>query len=240
MDKLSLSKINLLHPELREIAIRTFTMAEQQLTGRAQPRITSSLRTFREQHELYQLGRTKVNPDGRTSGRPLGNIVTNANAGQSIHNYGLAVDFALIINSKEASWNTIKDFDGDAKSDWLEVVSVFKGNGWEWGGDWKRFPDQPHFQYDFGYSWQQLQAKHNIGEVREGYVILTRPQISSKTIFRTTAALNLRTGPSTNSGIKFVILKGEAVFEMSRAEEWSKVAFGRLEGYVNNRYLKRD
>lgn len=237
MDKLSLSKIKLLHPDLRDIAIHTFEMAEQQLTGLARPRITYSLRTFKEQHELYKLGRTKANPDGRTSNKPLGNIVTNANAGQSIHNYGLAVDFALIINGREASWNTVKDFDGDYKSDWLEVVSVFKNNGWEWGGDWKSFRDEPHFQYDFGYSWQQLQAKFNIGEHREGYVLLKRPEIIIKNIFRTTASLNLRTGPSTNSKKKLVIIKGEPIIELSRDGEWSKVVFEQVNGYVNNRYL---
>lgn len=30
-----------------------------------------------------------------------------------------------------------KDFDGDGKADWMEVVAVFKKYGWEWGGDWK-------------------------------------------------------------------------------------------------------
>jgi peptidoglycan L-alanyl-D-glutamate endopeptidase CwlK len=239
MDKLNLLRINLLHPDLRGIAIKTVGQAEQALTGRAIPRITYSLRTFKEQQDLYSLGRTAVNPDGKTRMKPMGNIITNAKAGQSIHNYGLAVDFALIIDGKEASWNTVKDFDADGKADWMEVVSVFKANGWEWGGDWKSFNDKPHFQYDFGYTWQQLQAKHNVGEQKGGYVILTRPQISAVNIFRATTALNFRTGPSTNSRRKLVIMKGESVCELSREGEWSMVAFEQMTGYVNNFYLDK-
>src|SRR5258707_915258 len=151
MDKLSYSRIQLLHPDLREIATDTFEQAEGKLSGRAKPRLTYTLRTFKEQQSLYNLGRTIVNPDGKSKTKPMGNIVTNAKAGQSIHNYGLALDFALVIDGKEASWNTVKDFDNDKIADWMEVVSVFKANGWEWGGDWKSFKDEPHFQFDFGY-----------------------------------------------------------------------------------------
>jgi len=52
----------------------------------------------------------------------------------------------------------IKDFDGDKIADWMEVVKVFKDAGWEWGGDWKKFKDGPHFQKTFGHTPKTLKA----------------------------------------------------------------------------------
>lgn len=40
----------------------------------------------------------------------------------------------------------------------MEVVSIFKDNGWDWGAT---FSDNPHFDKKFGYTWQQLLAKYN-------------------------------------------------------------------------------
>lgn len=161
MDKISALRINQLHPKLRNEALAILADVENRLTGRAQMRITFGLRTFDEQAELYNLGRTKANPDGKTKLKPLGNIVTNAKAGQSNHNYGLAVDFALIVDGKTAVWDTKTDFDNDLIPDWMEVVAVFKAHGWAWGGDWKSFKDYPHFEKTFGYGVSALLAKHN-------------------------------------------------------------------------------
>lgn len=237
MDQLSLKRLETLHPDLVEIAKKTFEKAEKVLTGRAKPRITYALRTFKEQNDLYNLGRTVVNPDGKTAKKPKGNIVTNAKAGQSIHNYGLAVDFALIIDGKTASWDNLKDWDGDMVSDWTEVVRIFKGDGWEWGGDWKTFKDLPHFQYDFGYSWQQLQAKYNAGETKNGYVKLNKDVLATNQ-YRTTSSVNLRKEAVTGAVI-VVVLKGELVTEISRSNGWSKVTYNGVTGYMSNQYLTK-
>ncbi len=113
-------------------------------------RFAYTLRTFQEQDLIFQQGRT----------RP-GAIVTWARPGQSYHNYGLALDICLISpDGKMASWDTLKDFDGDGVSDWMEVVKVFKSYGWEWGGDWaKPKQDTPHFQKTFGYNTATLLDK---------------------------------------------------------------------------------
>jgi peptidoglycan L-alanyl-D-glutamate endopeptidase CwlK len=96
--------------------------------------------------------------------------VTNSRGGFSFHNYGLAIDIVLIVDGKSASWEIKKDFDGDGKADWMEVVAIFKSFGWEWGGDWK-FYDAPHFQKTLGYSVRQLLALHQAGKVDEnGFV----------------------------------------------------------------------
>jgi len=241
MDQLSLKRIELLHPAIRQKAKDTFSDMESALTGRAKPRLTYTLRTLKEQQELYNLGRTKVNPDGKSPKKPMGNIVTNAKAGQSIHNYGLAFDFALIIDGKEASWNTIKDWDGDFISDWMECVNVAKSHGWEWGGDWKTFKDEPHLQYDFGYTWQQLQVKMNLGKFYAGttYVDIVRGPVIGNTSYRTTASVNLRSGAGTNFSVKVTVLKGEYVQELSRSGIWSKVVYNGLEGFMSNQYLTK-
>ena len=158
MDDVTKKRIAVLHPSVRDDVRKIILEANQALTGRAQVRVAQGLRTFKEQDELYAQGRTKP-----------GKKVTNAKGGQSVHNYGFAVDIVLIIDGKTASWDTAKDWDNDRKSDWMEVVEIFKKNGWSWGGDWLKFKDMPHFEkVGFG-DWRRLsRLKRNA----EGYVIL--------------------------------------------------------------------
>lgn len=153
MDKATKDRISKLHPSVRIEVTKIIEECDLVLTGRAKVRIAQGLRTFAEQDALYKK-------------RPK---VTNAKGGQSIHNYGFAVDIVLIIDGKEASWDTVKDWDGDRKSDWMECVEVFKKHGWNWGGDWKSFKDLPHFDKK-GYSeWREL---INLEKDSNGYVII--------------------------------------------------------------------
>lgn len=135
MDKITQQRIQKLHPTVRDEVQKIITECDLALTGNAKVRITQTLRTFEEQDELYATGRTKP-----------GKKVTNAKAGQSIHNYGLAVDICLIIDGKTASWDTAKDWDNDKVADWYECVKIFAKHGWDWGGNWKTFKDLPHFE----------------------------------------------------------------------------------------------
>jgi len=74
-----------------------------------------------------------------------------------MHNYGLAIDFALrSVDGKDVTWDMGKDFDGDGKPDWMEVVEEAKKLGFEWGGDWKSFKDYPHFQMTAGLTDKQV------------------------------------------------------------------------------------
>lgn len=143
MDKISIDRIAFAHPKVRAELHEILEECDRRLTGRMKVRYTWTTRSMAEQRLLYEQGRT----------RP-GRIVTWAKAGESWHNYGLAVDICLIDHvGKMASWDTKTDFDGDLKADWLEVVEVFKERGWEWGGDWPRTKrDMPHFQKTFGLS----------------------------------------------------------------------------------------
>lgn len=145
MDKITESRINLLHPKVRDEVTKIINEANAALTKHSQVRIVQGLRTIEEQDGLYALGRTKP-----------GKRVTNAKGGSSFHNYGLAIDFCLLIDGKEISWDMAKDYDEDKKADWTEVVEIFKKYGWEWGGNWSSIKDYPHFQKVFGNSWQTL------------------------------------------------------------------------------------
>jgi len=158
MDKYTKEKISLLHPFVREEMTAIIVECDKALIGRAKIRITQSLRTFEEQDALFAIGRTTP-----------GKKVTNAKAGQSIHNYGFAVDICLVIDGKTASWDTAKDWDNDQVADWYECVKIFAIHGWEWGGNWKTFKDLPHFDKKGFNSWQKLSK---LKKDKNNYVIL--------------------------------------------------------------------
>ena len=166
MDKVTLDRIQLLHPNLREEALLIYKEIVGALTGKAICRFAYTLRTFAEQDALYAQGRTKP-----------GAVVTKAKGGQSYHNYGLAVDIVLLIDTdgngtfETASWDGKTDFDKDGKSDWQEIVAIFNRHGWEWVGDW-RFKDDPHFQKTFGKSIAELQSLYNAGKVDKNNFVL--------------------------------------------------------------------
>jgi peptidoglycan LD-endopeptidase CwlK len=155
MDPISLNRIELAHPIVRMQLREILEECDRRLTGRMKVRFTWTLRTLQEQALLYAQGRT----------RP-GKVVTWAKAGESWHNYGLAVDICLMDSvGKMASWDTKTDFDADKKADWMECVEVFKAKGWEWGGDWPQGKrDAPHFQKTFGLSIAQAKNKLKDGE----------------------------------------------------------------------------
>lgn len=164
IDTITIQRIQLLHPAIRtEVENIYRNEVVPALAGRAICRFAYTLRTFAEQDALFAQGRTRLFD---ANGRRLG-VVTQAKGGQSIHNYGLAFDIVLLEDKdnngtfESASWDTVKDFDGDKKSDWMEVVSIFKKHGYTWGGDWTRFKDRPHFEKPFGNTWRTLKAKHD-------------------------------------------------------------------------------
>jgi len=144
MDKPTKDRIALLHPIRREEVEKLVNEANAALTSHSQMRIVQGYRTFPEQDALY-------------AQRPK---VTNAKGGQSYHNYGLAIDFCLIIDGKEVSWETGKDYDGDKVADWLEVVQIFVRAGWKWG---KAFNDLPHLEKS-PLHWKELLKKYKAND----------------------------------------------------------------------------
>lgn len=153
MDKITLTRIQLLHPAVRDSALRVYELAEDALAGTASLRFAQTLRTFEDQAVLYSQGRTIEGP-----------VVTDAVAGKSWHNYGLAFDIVLMIKDATgkvtATWDMRTDFDGDKVPDWKEVVNIAKAEGWAWGGDWKK-PDNPHFDKTFDLKISTALARYN-------------------------------------------------------------------------------
>ncbi|AIQ45631.1 hypothetical protein R70723_06790 [Paenibacillus sp. FSL R7-0273] len=130
--------------------------------------ITQGYRSKAEQDGLYAQGRTKP-----------GSIVTNARGGYSYHNYGLAVDFALLLpDGSGASWDMKRDGDKDGIADWQEVVQQAKALGFEWGGDWTSFKDYPHFQITFGLSITKLLAgaQPTPAQIAAAYAVIDKLQ----------------------------------------------------------------
>lgn len=157
-DAISLERCQKLHPDVRQEAIDTLEKIETILPDNIRVRVVQGLRTIEEQNDLYAQGRTKP-----------GKIITKARGGKSFHNYGLAIDFALLYDKdnngsfEELSWDINKDFDKNMKKDWDEVVEQFEAKGWEWGGKWRTFKDYPHVQKTFGYSASQLLDRYHRG-----------------------------------------------------------------------------
>jgi peptidoglycan L-alanyl-D-glutamate endopeptidase CwlK len=154
-DANSIQKVKLLHPKVRDEVSMLITKIEDGFPETVKIRIVQGLRTIDEQNALYAQGRTKP-----------GAIVTNAKGGSSYHNYGLAIDFAIMYDKdgngsfETLSWDLSYDFDKDGIKDWQEVVKAFKDAGWKWGGDWTSIKDNPHLEKTFDHNWKELLEKY--------------------------------------------------------------------------------
>lgn len=138
--------IQRMHPKVRPYARQFINSAYKQ---GIKLRVTSTLRTYAEQNALYAQGRTdKSKPK-----------VTQAKAGESNHNFGVAMDVVPIVDGK-ADWNS---------KDWKKIGDIGKAAGFAWGGDWKSFKDMPHFEMQFGLSLGQLRSRFESGDKVDSY-----------------------------------------------------------------------
>jgi len=88
-------------------------------------KVISGLRTYEEQNDLHEQGRSKP-----------GKIVTNARGGYSNHNFGIAFDVGVFEGTKYL----------DESPKYKAVGALGIELGLEWGGNWKSIQDEPHFQ----------------------------------------------------------------------------------------------
>ena len=114
-----------LHPRLKVLQQQLIVQCEN---AGFKIKITESIRTVERQNELYAQGRATT-----------GNIVTNAKGSDysSHHQWGTAFDFCR--NDGNGAYE-----DGDQF--FSKVGSIGKSLGLEWGGDWTKPVDKPHFQ----------------------------------------------------------------------------------------------
>lgn len=87
--------------------------------------VTQGLRSWADQAQLFGQGRTLP-----------GHIVTNAEPGQSWHNFGCAVDVAPFVNDQQPDWD-------DGHPIWARIVELGESLGLRSGVSWK---DEPHFE----------------------------------------------------------------------------------------------
>lgn len=105
-----------------QIACRAF-MAKAVQELKSSPysvRVTSGTRTYREQNDLY-------------GQHPK---VTNAQGGESNHNFGYAWDVTVFQGNDPVYEHPL----------YITMGGIGKALGLTWGGDWISIQDQPHFQ----------------------------------------------------------------------------------------------
>ena len=146
-------RIGKLHLQVRATARKFIILLERDMGKKI--RVTSGFRSFAEQDALFARGRTILREDNKRV-----RIVTNARAGESYHNYGVAFDVVEIRNGK-ALWTN---------PEWPRIGELGIQLGFEWGGNWTRFKDRPHFQMTFGKKTSELLSLHQAGQFQDGFV----------------------------------------------------------------------
>lgn len=156
------SRINSLHPLIREKANEFIIRAEKELGIKL--RVTSALRTWAEQEALYNRISDHIDNDNDGQIDEADEQVTHAKAGQSYHNYGLAFDVVEIKDGK-ALWSN---------PNWEKIGQFGEKLGFTWGGRWVgKKNDKPHFQMTFGKNYMELAELYKSGNRNGEYVNLT-------------------------------------------------------------------
>jgi peptidoglycan L-alanyl-D-glutamate endopeptidase CwlK len=133
MDKVSEQRLAKVHPVL---AAKVRQLSDALQAEGITIRVVQGLRTYQEQAALYAQGRTAPGPK-----------VTNAPAGSSYHNYGLAVDICPGnpgSNPWQPDWKAT-----DAKGlrpTWARAIALAKKLSLTCGADFESLKDYPHLQ----------------------------------------------------------------------------------------------
>jgi peptidoglycan L-alanyl-D-glutamate endopeptidase CwlK len=154
LDPRSEKNIATLHRKLQPIARQLVKLAaDNDLTIQ----ILSGTRTYAEQDALY-------NGPGH---------VTKARGGYSNHNFGVAFDTGIFVDGKYIDDEYEKKRFSGAEMERLytKLAGLAKSLGLSWGGDWKNFQDQPHFELhppwaahmDEGQMLAELRRRHDEG-----------------------------------------------------------------------------
>ena len=123
MDTVSEARLQLVCPALAaKIQSLALMLQDEGITFR----VTQGLRSWNDQDKLYQQGRTLP-----------GKIVTNAPAGHSWHEFGLAVD--VVPMDPLPDWDTTHPV-------WTRLINVGESLGLYSGSEFTHIKDEPHFQ----------------------------------------------------------------------------------------------
>lgn len=125
MNPVSVAKLQDVHPKLRDL----ITQLDERLQLESIfLEVSEGLRSWARSDALYQQGRTTPGP-----------IVTNAPAGHSWHNFGMAVDCMPELTEGTVDWNP-------SHPQWKRMEEVGVSLGLVSGANWIRIVDAPHFQ----------------------------------------------------------------------------------------------
>lgn len=122
VDAISEKVIGTLLTEVQPIAR---ALVQKAAFDEIQIKIVSGLRSYADQDALYKQGRTAP-----------GKIVTNAKAGYSNHNFGIAFDVGVFEGKRYLP----------ESPKYKAIGALGKDLGLEWGGNWMTIVDEPHFQ----------------------------------------------------------------------------------------------
>jgi len=142
----SKQRFDTLHSDVKSLFEEFLTLCH---ANKFNVQITSGSRTIAEQQDLYDLGRTKA-----------GRIITNAQGGQSTHNYGIAMDVVVINRLGEADWR-YETYEMLSK---LAHENGLMDKGLFWAGDWKSFKEAVHFDLSAGKPISEIKDKYPLYE----------------------------------------------------------------------------
>ena len=154
-DLLSTKRVALLHPKIRSDVNDFINEAETALGITL--RIAQGFRSLEEQTAIYNQPWDKKDNDGDGLIDEKDEKVSNAPAGTSFHNYGLAVDLVKMVNGKP-----------DWKFNYELLLPFATKYGFKWGGHFKKLKDKPHFEKSFGYGYKDLLAMYKANKFIPG------------------------------------------------------------------------
>lgn len=149
MNPLSMARLQLLHPVLRE---RWLAVAAESEAAGLPVVVSQGMRTYDQQAELFAMGRTKrsnsacrhngiLRPVGTCSEHPFGAVVTKAQPGWSQHQFGLALDAEPddpSLPGLQPDWNA-------NHPGWARLLLIARRHALAEGAEWRTFKDYPHF-----------------------------------------------------------------------------------------------
>lgn len=148
--EISYIRLNELHPAIRAKGILAYDKSVKTTPVGVHPVITETLRSFEKQLAYWKQGRDNKHE-----------VITYSKPGQSYHQYGLALDFVLVVDG-HLHWAV--------DHNWITVINCFKEQGFSSGIYFKpeKKRDPPHIQNRMGYTWRELLVKYNNNEFIEG------------------------------------------------------------------------
>lgn len=144
-DLISIPRVEALHPKYR-MTFKGFVEESEHVMNTVF-RVVQGWRTFAEQQAIYDQPHDHKDNDGDGRIDEADEKVTNAPAGKSFHNYGIAIDMVEMVAGKP-NWNY----------KFSKLLPLADKYGLEWGGNFSNY-DPDHFQIK-GYSIENLYGKY--------------------------------------------------------------------------------